>query len=239
MFDTGNSLGKKILHIFCSVCKCFLLFSYYLTQPPKSNILPASYALFLMWKLIWLVWESLHFSLSFTRPPGFMCHSCHVCHVPWSICSHSSHSLLCAIPASQEYLHQFSECFSQLASAKEWRDSPTALSLLVGLSSHLDPPAGLADDCKKGLTDLLEGEGEEEGEGEVFGGVDGLMLIVRMTSSEVTGELLFTNLTWLMMTIKPVTWLGISMLKNPLSTVYPAVLIFCKKFFSKYLPVGL
>lgn len=188
MFDTWNSLGKKILHIFCSVCKRFLFFSYYLTQPPKSNILPASYTLFLMWKLICLVWESLHFSLSFTRPPGFMCHGCHM---PWSTCSHSSHSLLCAIPASWEYLHQFSKCFSQLASAKEWRDSPTALSLPVGLSSHLDPPADVADVCKKGLIDLWEGEGEEEGEGEVVGGVDGLILPIRMTNSEVTRKHLF------------------------------------------------
>lgn len=151
MFDTWNSLGKKILHVFHSVCKCFLFFCYYLTQPPKSNILPASYALLLMWKLIWLVCESLHFSLSFTEPPGFMCHGCHV---PWLICSHSSHSLLCAIPASQEHLHQFSACSSQPASAKELRDSPTALSLLGGLSSDLNPPADLADDCKKGLIDL-------------------------------------------------------------------------------------
>lgn len=61
----------------------------------------------------------------------------------------------------------------------------------MGLSSHLDPPADVADVCKKGLIDLWEGEGEEEGEGEVVGGVDGLILPIRMTNSEVTRKHLF------------------------------------------------
>lgn len=180
MFDTWNSLGKKILHVFCSACKRFLFFSYYLTQPPKSNILPASYASFLMWKLIWLVCESLHFSLSFTKPPGFMCHGCHVL---WSICSHSSHSLRCAIPASQEQLHQFSECFSQLQPKNEG-----ILPLPSPCLGHWAVTWILLIWLMTARKDwLICGEGE----GEVIGGVDGLILLIRMMNSAVTGKLLF------------------------------------------------
>lgn len=56
-------------------------------------------------------------------------------------------------------------------------------------SSDLNAPADLADDCKKGLIDLWGRE--EKGEGLVVGGVDGLILLLRMMNSEVTGKLLF------------------------------------------------
>lgn len=53
----------------------------------------------------------------------------------------------------------------------------------------MNAPADLADDCKKGLIDLWGRE--EKGEGLVVGGVDGLILLLRMMNSEVTGKLLF------------------------------------------------
>lgn len=177
MFDTWNSLGKKILHVFCSVCKGFLFFSYYLSQPPKPNILPASYALFLMWKLIWLVCESLHFSLSFTKPPGFMCHGCHV---PWSICSLSSHWMLCAIPASQEHLHQ-----SSVHSSQNEGILPLPSPCLGGWAVIWIHLMSWLMTVRKDF--LICGEGEEL----FVSGVAGLILLIRMTNSEVTEKLLF------------------------------------------------
>lgn len=134
----------------------------------------------------YLVCEPLHFSLSFIKPPGFTCHGCHM---PQSICSHSSHSVLCAIPAPQEHLHQFSACSTQLASAKEWRDSPTALSLPGGWAVTWMHLLIWLMTVRKDW--LICGEGEEKGEGLVVGGVDGLILLLGMMNSEGTGKLLF------------------------------------------------
>lgn len=48
-FDTHEEVSvRKFFHVFHCVCKGFLFFSYYLTQPIKSNILHVSYALLLM-----------------------------------------------------------------------------------------------------------------------------------------------------------------------------------------------